>query len=197
MKVEPLNKKKKACFANNNGDGVLQWEELALLSQTGDKRAYSQLLSNIIPYIKARLSSGFANYDWVEEVVQDVLISVHKSLATYSPDRPFKPWLNAIIHYRKADFLRKYYKNRDTNQSSRDNADVFDSNVTNYPLAGELKDIEKALATLPAKQQKLFKMVKIEGYSAAEVAVRMDMSVTAVKVSAHRAAEKLKGILAE
>lgn len=197
MKIETLNNKEMLRVSSEAGDDALQWEDLALLSQEGDKRAYSQLLSDIIPYIKVHLSSGFANYDWVEEVVQDVLISVHKSLSTYSSDRPFKPWLNAIIHYRKADFLRKYYKNRDTNQSSKDNADIFGNNVTNYPLAGELKDIEEALATLPVKQQKLFKMVKIEGYSAAEVAVKMDMSVTAVKVSAHRAAEKLKSILAE
>ncbi len=197
MKVKPLKKKRKSSFASNASQGVLQWEELAKLSQDGDKRAYTQLLSNIMPYIKIRLRSGFANPDWVEEVVQDVLISVHKSLSSYSADRPFKPWLNAIIHYRKADFLRKYYKNRDANQSSRDNAEIFGSNVTNYPLAGELKDIENALATLPAKQQELFKMVKIEGYSAAEVAVKMNMSVSAVKVSAHRAAKKLKSILAE
>jgi len=197
MNVESQKTKQKANFANNAGEGVLQWEELAKLSQDGDKRAYSQLLTNIMPYIKVRLSSSFANPDWVEEVVQDVLISVHKSLSSFSPDRPFKPWLNAIIYYRKADFLRKYYKNRDANQSSRDNAEIFGSNVTNYPLAGELKDIEQALATLPPKQQELFKMVKIEGYSVAEVAVKMNMSVTAVKVSVHRAAKKLKSILAE
>jgi len=174
-----------------------QWEELAKLSQEGNKRLYSHLLSEITPYIKVRLVSGLANSDWVEEVIQDVLISVHRSLSSYSPDRPFKPWLNAIIHYRKADFLRKHYKNRDTNRFSQDNAEIFGNNVTTYPLAGELQDIEKAMATLPKKQQKLFQMMKIEGYSAAEVAVKMGMSVTAVKVSAHRASNKLKSILAE
>ena len=173
------------------------WEELAVLSQKGNKRAYSRLLSELAPYIKLRLSSGLANYDWIEEVVQDVLISVHKSLNSYSPDRPFKPWLNAIIHFRKTDFLRQHYKNRDINQFSRDNADIFGHNVTVNPLAGELKDIEEAMATLPAKQEKLFRLMKIEGYSAAEVAAKMGMSVTAVKVSAHRASNKLKEILGE
>jgi len=135
MNVEPQKTKQKANFASNAGEDVLQWEELAKLSQDGDKRAYSQLLTDIMPYIKVRLSSGFANPDWVEEVVQDVLISVHKSLSSFSADRPFKPWLNAIIHYRKADFLRKYYKNRDANQSSRDNAEIFGNNVTQIQQA--------------------------------------------------------------
>ncbi|HBR69933.1 MAG TPA: RNA polymerase subunit sigma-24 [Rhodospirillaceae bacterium] len=67
--------------------------------------------------------------------------------------------------------------------------------VTDPAHAGELKDIEDALASLPDKQRKVFELMKIKGYSASEVASEMGMTVTAVKVSAHRAAAKLKEAL--
>ena len=50
---------------------------------------------------------------------------------------------------------------------------------------------------LSDKQRKVFKLVKIEGYSAKEVAEEMQMSVSAVKVSVHRSTAKLKEVLSE
>lgn len=171
------------------------WADLAHKAQGGDKRAYTKLLTDILPFIKYRIAGGLANPDWADDIAQDVLISVHKSLATYSADRPFKPWLNAIIQFRKTDFLRKHYKVKKVKESVQGNVEIFSQNVTFQEGLYELKDIQSAIASLPAKQQKIFKMMKVEGYSAKEVAADMEMSVSAVKVSAHRAASKLREIL--
>ncbi len=171
------------------------WKNLALLAQNGDKEAYSELLRDIIPFVKASLSGTLANPDWIEDISQEVLISVHKSLHSYSNDRPFKPWLNAIIKFRRTDFLRKHYKSRKTKEATQDSIEIFEQNVTFQDTSGELKDIEDAISALPEKQQKIFKMMKIEGYSAKEVANEMDMSVSAVKVAAHRTTNKLKDML--
>ena len=171
------------------------WRDLAAKAQSGDKRAYSALLTDIVPFIKSRIAGGLANPDWIDDVTQDVLISIHKSLNSYSSDRPFKPWLGAIIQFRKTDFLRKHYKIKRTKESSLENAEIFLQNVTFGSGYDELRDIEAALQTLPKKQQQIFTMMKVEGYSAKEVAKEMQMSVSAVKVSAHRSAKKLKDIL--
>lgn len=172
-----------------------KWKDLATKAQSGDKRAYTALLTDILPFIKARLAGGLSNPDWVEDIAQEVLISVHKSLNSYSSDRPFKPWLNAIIQFRRTDLLRKHYRDKNTKERSRENIDIFGQNVTFQATSGELKDIEKAIASLPVKQQKIFRMMKVEGYSAKEVASEMDMSVSAVKVAAHRTTNKLKDML--
>lgn len=171
------------------------WKELAILAQSGDKLAYSNLLKDIYPFIKSRVASGLANVDWIDDVAQDVLISVHKSLESYSPERPFRPWLMAIIQFRKTDFLRKHYKNKTVKENTYEKIDIFSENVTDSPHAGELKDIEAALEDVPEKQKEIFLRIKVDGYSAQEVADQMDMSVSAVKVSAHRTANKLKKML--
>ncbi len=168
------------------------WKEWAIKAQDGDKRAYSALLGELAPFIRNYLVGGLANPDWAEDITQEVLISVHKSLATYSPDRPFRPWVMAIVSFRRTDFLRKHYSSRGNKQSPLDDADFLRTHVTNPAHAGEYKDIEEALSELPEKQRKVFQMIKIEGYTAKEAATELDMSVSAVKVSAHRTMKKLK-----
>jgi RNA polymerase sigma factor (sigma-70 family) len=180
---------------SNNNTSADEWQDWAIAAQGGDKAAYNRLLRAIAPYIRGRIVGGLANPDWADDITQEVLISVHKSLATYSPDRPFKPWLYAIINFRRTDFLRKHYSKRDDQKTSLDNPDFLSNHVTNPDHAGEYKDIEHALNSLPQQQADVFKKVKIEGYTAKEVANEMGMSVSAVKVSAHRTMNKLKKIL--
>ena len=171
------------------------WEDLAHSAQRGDKKAYARLLHAITPYIRNNLIKTLSNSDAVDDITQEVLISVHKSLNTYSPDRPFKPWLYSIITFRKTDYLRKYYAQRGDKMAPLEHADFSDFSVTKPDYAGGYKDIEAALSKLPEQQRRIFTMLKIEGYTAQEVANEMNMKESAVKVSAHRTMNKLKGIL--
>ncbi len=173
-----------------------QWQEWAGQAQNGDKRAYADLLRAIHPYIQNVLYKSLSQNDAAQDIAQEVLMSVHKSLSTYQADRPFKPWLMSIVNFRKMDYLRKYYSQRqDVTATIDDNPEYIESNVTNPTTGGELKDVEDALATLPTQQQDIFRKIKVEGYTAKEVANQMDMNESAVKVSAHRTMKKLKGLL--
>ncbi|MCB1531346.1 MAG: RNA polymerase sigma factor [Alphaproteobacteria bacterium] len=169
-----------------------QWSAWAAAAQQGDKKAYNNLLRDIAPYIRAVIAPTLADPDWADDITQNVLISVHKSLSTYSPKRSFKPWLNAITNFRRTDFLRCHYSRRKDKQTSLEDPNFIRNHVTNPAHAGEYKDIEGALAALPKKQRKIFEMIKIQGYTAKEVAKEMGMSVSAVKVSAHRTSNQLK-----
>jgi RNA polymerase sigma-70 factor (ECF subfamily) len=171
------------------------WEKSVALAQKGDKKAYAALLRDIVPFIRACVAPRVANQDWLDDIVQEVLISVHKSLHTYSPDRPFRPWLSSIIQFRRTDFLRKHYSARADKQVSGDLLDFEDQYVTNPAFAGEWKDVEAFLRAIPQKQRDIFILHKIEGYTAQEVANRMDMTENAVKVSVHRTMGRLKAAL--
>lgn len=172
-----------------------QWNEWAASAQGGDKRAYHALLKDIAPFIYKVVTPKLSNPSWADDVVQDVLLSVHKSLHTYSADKAFKPWLSAIIEFRRTDYLRKHYRKRDNQQTSIDNAVFSDEFVTKPSVTGELKDIEAALQRFTDKQRTLFTMMRIEGYTAKEVAEKMDMTESAVKVSVHRMTKDLEAIL--
>lgn len=173
------------------------WAQWAADAQAGDKKAYNDLLRDIVPYIRGIIIPTLANPDWADDITQNVLMSVHKSLHTYSPDKPFCPWLRAIISFRRTDFLRSYYSKQGNRSVDLDNMEFQKKHVTNAEHSGELKDVEKALEHLPDTQRRIFQRMKIEGYTAKEVAQEMDMSVSAVKVSVHRSMKKLKGILSD
>lgn len=173
-----------------------QWQKWAAQAQSGSKHAYSNLLKALYPFIRNVLYKSLSQNDAAEDIAQEVLISIHKSLDSYAPDRPFKPWLMSIVNFRKMDYLRKYYAQRqDKTSTVESNPEYIAQNVTNPDHLGELKDVEVALATFPAKQQDIFRKIKIEGYTAQEVANELNMKESAVKVSAHRTMKKLQGML--
>ena len=170
-----------------------EWDDLALRAQQGDKAAYHLLLTSIVPYIRKVIAPGLANQDWLDDLLQDILMGVHKSLARYIPGQPFRPWLNAIIRYRRAEFFGQYYASQSHMKASLDEVEELENE--NFDWLHELEDIERALAQLPQQQREVFRLVRVEGYSVKEVADKTGMSVSAVKVSAHRSAAKLKRLL--
>jgi len=171
------------------------WHALACRAQNGDKSAYNAFLKDIGAFAKNYLARSVASDDWVEDISQEVLVSVHKALGTFNKERPFTPWLMSIISFRRTDYLRKHYRERQNEKTSLDNPEYLKSAVTNPVIAGEYKDMEAALATLPRQQQNVLKMVKLEGYTASEVAEKTGMSVSSVKVTTHRALKKLEGLI--
>jgi RNA polymerase sigma-70 factor (ECF subfamily) len=173
-----------------------EWQDWAIAAQGGDKKSYSKLLTALAPYIRNVIIKSLSNQDAAEDIAQEVLISIHKSLGSYQADRPFKPWLMAIVNFRRTDYLRKHYAQRqDKTTTTDDNPEFLAANVTNPTNLGELKDIEAALQTLPEQQRRIFSMIKIQGFTAQEVANELDMNESAVKVSAHRTMKKLQGLL--
>lgn len=168
------------------------WGDWARAAQEGDKKAYNRLLSAVFPYVRNVVMGRLSNPEWAEDIAQDVLLSIHKSLHTYDPARPFVPWLMAIVNFRRTDYLRAHYAARRNTHTDLDDPAFERQHVTESPYAGELKDMEAALAGLPEKQRRLFELVRVEGYSMEEAAGIMKMGLSAVKVSIHRTLKKLQ-----
>lgn len=172
-----------------------QWKILAAKAQKGDSAAYHELLTDVVPVIRRAVIKSMPSPDQADDVVQEVLISIHKALHTYEPDRPFTPWLMAIVNFRRSDFLRQHYatqKNKQLPLETADNSDYVDKGESD----ASFKDIEAALDSLPDKQKDVVKLLKIEGYSTKEVSEKTGLSESAVKVTMHRALQKLKEKLA-
>jgi RNA polymerase sigma-70 factor, ECF subfamily len=169
----------------------LHWRELAGNAQKGDATAYRTLLSDLIPIIRRTVIKSLPNPQNADDVVQEVLLSIHKALHTYDPKRPFMPWVHSIIQFRKIDYLRQHYAHHDNVKISLDDPDTPDYLVISGHN-GTTKDVETAFATLPDQQKKVVELMKIKGYSAEEVSKKTGLSISAVKVTAHRALQKIK-----
>src|SRR5947199_4447029 len=84
--------------------------ELMKAAQDGDAAAYLRLLEEITPRLRqiVRAQRRFLEREDIEDLVQDILLSVHAVRATYDPERPFVPWVLAITRNRLVDGARRY-----------------------------------------------------------------------------------------
>ena len=151
----------------------------------GDSTAYAQALRLALPQIHAYLSGKVLPKDR-DDIAQEILLSLHKARHTYDPARPFMPWVLAIARYRLHDHWRSYYRRRTPQTTGlEDILEIPGEDVTKQCESSE--DLRRIVKDLPAKQQQILNLMYGEDKSVQEVAHAMNMSVSAVKVAAHRA----------
>lgn len=163
-------------------------------AQQGDRDAYRHLLAYAEGLVRKYLLRRMAVRGDVVDVVQEVLLSVHKARHTYEPGRPFDPWLYAICHYRLQDYLRRFYRNQE--DVCEDFSRVMD--LLEQP-ADEQAEIQQLLSTalscLNDKQRMIVEKLYIQERAAQEVAEEMQISVPDVRTTAHRAMKRMRETL--
>ncbi|MBM4194669.1 MAG: sigma-70 family RNA polymerase sigma factor [Gemmatimonadetes bacterium] len=167
-------------------------------SQAGDSDAYRALLQELAPRVRAVVSRRRGASADVEDLVQDVLLSVHVARATYDPARPFIPWLLAIVRHRLADGARRFAR-RDAYEVQVEDLDVtFGALRTNSDTSGsdDAEALRAAVRALPRSQREAIELLKLREYSLKEAAAETGMTVGALKVATHRAMAALKRVLA-
>ena len=70
---------------------------LMAAAQTGDRTAYETLLRDCVPFIASLARRQGVPSDRTDDVVQEVLLTVHRARATYDPWRSFDAWLRVIV----------------------------------------------------------------------------------------------------
>ena len=77
-----------------------RWSVLMVNAQSGNESDYRQLLKELAIVIHKFLRRRFGNHHFIEDCVQEALIAVHQARHTYDPQRPFRPWLFAIVRHK-------------------------------------------------------------------------------------------------
>lgn len=174
-------------------------ESLMQAAQAGDMRAYERLLREITPKLRqmVRKRRQFFTAEEIEDLVQEILLSIHAVRATYDPKRPFMPWLSTIAHNRLIDSARRFYRGK-SNEVQMDELPVtFADDWANIENA-EYRDPEElsiAIKNLPEGQRKAIEMLKLREMSLKEAAAAGGTSIGALKISIHRAVLNLRKAL--
>lgn len=162
------------------------------------RRAYENMLSELLPVVRRMVRAKLFDPSYVEDVVQNALLSIHRARATYRPERPFGPWMRAVVRNAQIDWFRE--------SKRRAEREVVTDLIEEYAGAAAAPDpgadefspaLIDAMATLPEKQREAVVLVHVEGLSVAEAAVRAGVSVGALKVRAHRGYRALRTRLGE
>lgn len=173
----------------------LDWSILMARAQDGDGEAYRRLLSVIAPYIRALVVREQHRVGEIEDVVQDVLLTVHAMRHTYDPNRPFGPWLRAIAQRRIVDRYRRERRHLD-HEIPLDEHETFSNPEANLmDRAWSSKRLSEAVERLPPRQREAVRLLKLRELSLKEASAMTGSSVTALKVSVHRAVKTLRKLL--
>jgi RNA polymerase sigma-70 factor (ECF subfamily) len=174
-------------------------EHLAALmrsAQSGDADAYAVLMRELAGRVRriVRHRRAFLDHADVEDLVQDVLLSVHAVRATYDATRPFLPWLLAIARNRLADAARRHARHGAREVVVEDLDVTFFSESTNTmtTVYGDPDALAEAIADLPAGQRSAIELLKLKEMSLKEAAAASGTSVGALKVATHRAMDALR-----
>lgn len=155
----------------------------------GDEARYAQFLQALTPILRRMVARKIPTSD-VEDVVQEILISIHKARHTYDGNRPLMPWLAAIAQFRMTDHLRRIYATSRRETVDVDAlADVL-ADVTE-PTSG-YESMDSLLSGASTREREILTMMHVEGFTAKEAGAQLGMNESAVKVAAHRALKKLR-----
>ncbi len=173
------------------------WRAWMASAQAGDGDAYEKLLRDLLPYARRKVSSSGVDAAAREDIVQNALISMHRARHTYRSERPFEPWLHAILRNAIIDWLRSRGRRMRYEVSLEDEGVAEPAAAPAISLPGELSpELSQALAALPAKQREAVELIHLEGLSVAEAAARAGITTGALKVRAHRGYRALRAKLA-
>lgn len=167
------------------------------LAQAGDTAAYSRFLSEILPVLRGTVYRRWRSPQDVEDIVQDILMSVHSVRHTFDPSRPIMPWLMTITARRIADAARRSSSrvaNETTVETMPETFSGADTKST-QDTSDDQEAIQIALASLSDGQREAIQLMKLQGLSVQEAAERTGKSVPALKVTVHRAIKAMRASL--
>lgn len=162
--------------------------------QTGDSAAYRQLLEDVTPYLRALTRRRLPAQCDVEDVVQNILLTVHVIRATYDPALPFGPWLKAIAMRRIVDHQRFQYRRNAREREIFEGEDFATEEVANLH-ALDCDNLRDAVRNLSPAEQQAIHMLKLDELSLKEASAKSGISVAALKTATHRGMARLRTLL--
>ncbi|QEW33188.1 sigma-70 family RNA polymerase sigma factor [Erwinia billingiae] len=170
-----------------------EWPDLMAQAQAGKQQAYTRLLTELVPVIRTLVHKHVDDAVLVEDVIQDVLLAIHRVRHTYDPACPFLPWLMAITQARSVDALRRRGRQRHWEVEEEDDAATYPSTSFVEPDRPEAREeLSLYLNQLSSRQRQIVEHVHLREMTLAEAATQNNLTVPAVKSLLHRALTNLR-----
>lgn len=166
-----------------------QLKQLIILSQNGDKKSYHKLLESIQEMASQTVKRKVFKPQDRDDVIQNCLLAIHKSLHTYDPSRPATSWVKSIIHYKIIDYIRSYVRLAQRELHLDQTQDVtIGEEETNYK---QMEGLE-ILNQLPESLRKPLILTKVDGLSTKEASQKMGIKENALRTRISRGLSQLK-----
>jgi len=166
------------------------WAVWMRAAMTGDADAYRQLLASVAPHVRAVARSRCRRLgaeSEAEDIVQEVLLTIHLKRGTWDQSRPIGPWVAAITRNKLIDVLRR--RGRRVSVPIEEVMDSLQAEDQTPELSAH--ELDTLLGHLKVQQREIVKSISLNGKSIRETADRLQMSEGAIRVALHRALKAL------
>jgi RNA polymerase sigma-70 factor (ECF subfamily) len=169
---------------------------IALLDPKTQNEAFRKLLQLYQKPLYNHIRGIVLNHDDTDDVLQNTFIKVYSNLKTFKGECKLFSWMYRIATNESITFLQQRAKKQGiSNEEVKEKAlNKLESDV--YFDGDEIQlKLQKAIASLPEKQQLVFKMKYIEELKYEEMSEILGTSVGALKASYHIAVKKVEEFL--
>ncbi|SDR82280.1 RNA polymerase sigma-70 factor, ECF subfamily [Polaribacter sp. KT25b] len=175
-------------------------EEITFIAELKNGKTKEKAFRVLITQYKERLywhiRKIVISHDDADDVLQNTFIKIFKNIDKFNEQSKLYSWMYRIATNEAITFINKRAKDRSVDISDYQHqlASTLESDV--YFSGDEIKVIlQKAIATLPQKQQLVFNMKYFDELKYNEISEILETSVGALKASYFHAVKKIENYI--
>ncbi|MGE5498834.1 MAG: RNA polymerase sigma factor [Syntrophothermus sp.] len=171
-------------------------DDFALIKRfiEGDESTFRDLVLKHKDKVRNLVYLTVGSRELIDDISQDVFISVFNKLKSFRFESQFTTWLYRITVNKCKDHLRKV-KIRSIFIPIKESEDEYGSSGMSSEYVDTTEIVQKAIAKLPEKLRAPLVMREVDGMSYQEIAESLGCEVGTIKSRIFRARESLKYLL--
>lgn len=164
----------------------------ALKSESTKEEAFRKLVSQYKERLYWQIRNMVLDHDDADDVLQNTFIKVFRNIHSFNGDSKLHTWMYRIAANESITFLNKKAKRNNVTLENVKNEAVRKLETDVYFEGDALQlHFQKAIATLPERQQLIFTMKYFSDRTFEELSEVLDTSVGGLKSSYHIAVKKI------
>lgn len=167
-----------------------------LKSEESREKAFLELVNQYKERLYWHIRKIVLDHDDTDDVLQNTFIKIYRNIDTFKGDSKLYTWMYRIATNESLTFIKKRAKKQmiTSEELKEQSLQRLETDVYFEGDAIQLK-LQKAIATLPPKQQLIFNMKYFDDLTYEELSEILETSVGGLKSSYHIAVKKLTSLL--
>ena len=158
--------------------------------------AFKQLVQQYQKPLYFHIRNIVLNHDDTDDVLQNTFIKVFSNLKNFKGESKLYSWIYRIATNESLTFIEQRAKKKGISNEEVQQKAIMNLESDVYFEGNEIQlKLQKAIATLPEKQQLVFKMKYFEEMKYENMSEILDTSVGGLKANYHHAVKKIEEYL--
>ncbi|MDD5149195.1 MAG: sigma-70 family RNA polymerase sigma factor [Flavobacterium sp.] len=167
-----------------------------LLNPKTQNQAFERLLKEYQSPLYNHIRNIVLNHDDTDDVLQNTFVKVYQHLKNFKGESKLFSWIYRIATNEALTFLNQKAKKNGVSSETLQNKTIDNLKADVYFDGNEIQiKLQKAIVSLPEKQQLVFKMKYFEELKYEEISEILGTSVGALKASYHHAVKKIEAFV--